>query len=475
MDDLSKPRRSVLGDCTMVQRGHRVDDRSERVAQLVGQRGEEFILGTIGIRRLAIELSVVEEDTREVADTLDQTDLPLGDRPPRRPPDHEEAADRPVLDTDRDEEVGLVREVPKRLRIDARVAGHVVGPHCAPVNPRLLDCPVAFDRNRNPPECIEHVVRYAIAGRWPQALARRVGEVGADRIRAERQCDFSRHSPHRLRRVKRRAQRATHGEQCLRLAQAQLLSALQLRPLRLGQFAASDIPQDGEVTTGYEPRRGTVLDVPYLAVGANHAQLSGLLAGVEKALPRCLEIHARLEEIIEATAEQIGRGHAKQSAGGRIDVNERPRVVDDDHGVTGGREKSVGLLLAGHQTRATAVPIDSQGDLRRKRYLPAARGPRRTRPGWAPLCSPSRSTTWPFTIEAWKPVAFCRRRRAPAGRSFTTSGMSGATRSGSKTITSAASPSRSSPRSCRPQADAGSKLSIRTPSSSVSAWRRRTQ
>src|SRR5207253_6425927 len=37
-----------------------------------------------------------------------------------------------------------------------------------------------------------------------------------------------------------------------------------------------------------------------------------------------------------------------------------------------------------------------------------------------------------FTIEAWKPVAFWRRRRAPAGRSLTTSGMSGATRSGSR-------------------------------------------
>ncbi len=102
------------------------------------------------------------------------------------------------------------------------------------------------------------------------------------------------------------------------------------------------------MTAGDEPRRRSVLDVPHLAVWANHAQLSGLLAGVEKALPPCLEIHVGLEEVIDAATEEIGRGHAKQSAGGRIDVNERPRIVDDDHGVTGGREESFGMLLAGH-------------------------------------------------------------------------------------------------------------------------------
>ena len=62
------------------------------------------------------------------------------------------------------------------------------------------------------------------------------------------------------------------------------------------------------MTTGYEPRRGTVLDVPHLAIRASHAQLSSLLAGLEKTLPRCLEIHPGLEEVIEATAEQLGGG-----------------------------------------------------------------------------------------------------------------------------------------------------------------------
>jgi hypothetical protein len=192
------------------------------------------------------------------------------------------------------------------------------------------------------------VARHAIAGRRPQLLGRGIGEVGADHVRAEGQRDLSRHSPHGLRRVARRAQRAAHGQQGFRLAQAQLLSPLQLDALCLGQLAAGDVAQDGQVAPGHESRRGAVLDVPHLAVGANHAQLAGLLAGAEKDPPRPLEIHAGLQEVVEATAEQIGRGHAEQAAGGGIDVNERPRIVDDDHAITGGREERLGLLLAGH-------------------------------------------------------------------------------------------------------------------------------
>ena len=45
-----------------------------------------------------------------------------------------------------------------------------------------------------------------------------------------------------------------------------------------------------------------------------------------------------------------------------------------------------------------------------------ARGPRRSWPGNAPVCSLLRSTTWPLTTVARKPAAFCLSRRAPAGR-----------------------------------------------------------
>src|SRR5207245_10954501 len=76
MDDLSKPRPPVLAaGPAVIERGHGVYDRSERVAQLVGQRGEEFIIATIGLGRIAIESCVLEEDNTAVADTLDLADL----------------------------------------------------------------------------------------------------------------------------------------------------------------------------------------------------------------------------------------------------------------------------------------------------------------------------------------------------------------------------------------------------------------
>jgi hypothetical protein len=348
MDDLSKPSRGVPGSA-VIERGHGVGDGAERVSQLVGQRGEELFLGPIGLGRLAIELGVFEEDAGEVADALEQADFPLRERPPRRPPDHEEAAHRPVLDPDRHEQIGLMREVSEGLGIDARVPRHVVGPHGAPMSPRLLDGRVVLDGNRKPAEGIEHVGRDVISGHGPQTLARRVGEVGPDHVSAERPGDLARHSPHRLGGVESRAQRPAHREQGLCFAQAEPLALPQVGPRRLGPPAVGDVAQDGQVVTSHESRRRAVFDVPDLTVGADHPQLSGLLAGLEKALPGRFEIHSRLQEIVESPAEQIPGGPAKQPAGGRIGVDEHSRVVDDDHGITGAGGERLGLLLAGHQ------------------------------------------------------------------------------------------------------------------------------
>ena len=73
------------------------------------------------------------------------------------------------------------------------------------------------------------------------------------------------------------------------------------------------------------------------------------------------------------------------------------------------------------------------------------------------------------------PRVFWVMRRAPAGRSSTTSGISAAMVSGSKTTKSAAMPSRMSPRSAKPQSEAGTSVSMRTASSSVKACFSRTQ
>ena len=56
------------------------------------------------------------------------------------------------------------------------------------------------------------------------------------------------------------------------------------------------------------------------------------------------------DEVFEPATTQLSSREPEQSAGGRIDVDERPRIVDDQHGVTGGREERLGLFLGGHLT-----------------------------------------------------------------------------------------------------------------------------
>jgi len=104
------------------------------------------------------------------------------------------------------------------------------------------------------------------------------------------------------------------------------------------------------VAVGDEPRRRAVLDVADLTVGTDHAQLARLLAAGEEPLPGAVDIDPRLEEVFEPTTAKLSSREAEQSAGGRIDVDERPRIVDDQHGVTGGREERLGLFLGGHLT-----------------------------------------------------------------------------------------------------------------------------
>ena len=79
------------------------------------------------------------------------------------------------------------------------------------------------------------------------------------------------------------------------------------------------------------------------------------------------------------------------------------------------------------------------------------------------------STVWAM------PVAVCLSRGAPAGRSCTTSGMSGPIVSASKITISAAIPSRRSPRSCKPHKVAVLYVICLMASSSVKACFSRTQ
>src|SRR5262249_10585151 len=82
----------------------------------------------------------------------------------------------------------------------------------------------------------------------------------------------------------------------------------------------------------------------------------------------------------------------------------------------------------GEGNRATCLTRQERAELARRtsaRYSHPSRqvcylranGPRSNLPGSAPVCSLLRNTTSPLTTVAMMPVAFCFKRRAPAGRS----------------------------------------------------------
>jgi hypothetical protein len=131
------------------------------------------------------------------------------------------------------------------------------------------------------------------------------------------------------------------------------LARRQRHPLGLDALAVRDVAQDGEMTAGDEPGGGVVLDVPLLAVGPDDAQLAGLLARLEKAAPGGVDVDADHQELVEPTAAQLIARQAEQATSGGIGIDEGARVVDDEHGVPGRREESVGLEVRGHHTRAT--------------------------------------------------------------------------------------------------------------------------
>src|SRR6266542_2568685 len=98
------------------------------------------------------------------------------------------------------------------------------------------------------------------------------------------------------------------------------------------------------------------------------------------------------------------------------------------------------------QRLAAATPCDTWRE-GAARALQPRRAARRTRPGRAPVCRPWSSTTWPATMTWCTPSAPCTRRGAPAGPSLETSSSFTPMRARSKTMRSAASPSRTRPRS----------------------------
>ena len=196
---------------------------------------------------------------------------------------------------------------------------------------------MALDRNRVPPEVVDHLGRNVIARHRPQEVARRVGHVGSDHVGVQRQGDLARHAPHRLGGIERRAQGPADPEQHLGLTQAHLLVPSQLGSFGLRALAAGDVAEDRQVAAGDEPRSGVVLDGPALAIRTDHPELAHLLAGLQEVQPGGVQVEAGfVEEVVEPLAEQIIQRQPEQPARRGIGVDESPRVVDDKHGVPGG-------------------------------------------------------------------------------------------------------------------------------------------
>src|SRR5262249_60825466 len=82
---------------------------------------------------LLVEPRVAEKEPDLLSDVVEPAQLALGEAPPRSPPHHVEAADDLVLDDQRQEQPGLMREAPEHPVGEARVARDVVRVHQAPL------------------------------------------------------------------------------------------------------------------------------------------------------------------------------------------------------------------------------------------------------------------------------------------------------------------------------------------------------
>src|SRR5439155_4759077 len=98
---------------------------------------------------------------------------------------------------------------------------------------------------------------------------------------------------------------------------------------------------------------------------------------------------------------------------------------------------------------ADDVAVDGEAGRRHRAqaWLACHQVLRRTRPGSAPVCFLSSSSTWPLTIVCETPSEVSLIRQPPAGKSCTTSSLPHLTVVGSKIAMSAAIPGRSNPRS----------------------------
>ena len=113
------------------------------------------------------------------------------------------------------------------------------------------------------------------------------------------------------------------------------------------------------MAAGHEPRRRAVLDGPDLAIRTDRsaARPSARHASRNVRHAASRSSAGLVEEVVEPAADQLGQRQTEQAAGGGIGVDELARIVDDEHGVAGGREERFGLSGARHVVHRGADPL----------------------------------------------------------------------------------------------------------------------
>ena len=144
-------------------------------------------LARLALGGVAVELGVFEEDAGQIADALQQPHLAVRDHAPLGPPDDEEAADRPVLHrgSGRTGPTGAGTSAACRGRRARRPACRRSTPRAEwPTTPRSRGGSGSASEWRRKSSII--CGRHVVARHRPQAVAPRVGQVGADHVGAQR-------------------------------------------------------------------------------------------------------------------------------------------------------------------------------------------------------------------------------------------------------------------------------------------------
>ena len=155
-------------------------------------------------------------------DSTDHPSLILREAARRCPPHGVDASDERSGSDHRREEHGSVLKTRQHGLIDPPIDLGLARPRGLPGLHGLLDESMSPHRNREGAELVEPCRGHVVTGRGPQRRPVRLGQVGADRIGAQRPTGLTRDAAEHLGEIEGGAQGLADGQQRLRLAEALL-------------------------------------------------------------------------------------------------------------------------------------------------------------------------------------------------------------------------------------------------------------